>query len=418
MSRGRSVARYALLSFLVAASCATEAQEKPKRLSNWLLEQPPTANSYPTGLSWRVPGEEASQQLLRHELLENLSAVASLRALENWVRTLPITGRVPVVNSDARWLIVHPHRDPVLAAGHTVVLPQRSQTVTVVTEQGDRCAVRHASGREAIEYVRACLLERGRSVDWVWIAQPDGRVERYGVAHWNREAQDEPAPGAWIWAPSRNARVSERLSDRLARFLATQGPAPDPAIGAIDLAPSAASAFSIRSRSAAITANDWGEIGLLQTPTARMAPAGTLTGQLGHVWPYTRGNIFLQPLDWIEAGFRYSEIANRPYAALGGGQTFKDKGFDAKFRLWRESAYAPELAVGFRDIVGTGLFSSEYVAGSKRYGSLDLSLGLSWGYMAGHVREQKVGEGGNLDLGRYFRGGAGVFGGVQYHTPW
>src|SRR2546426_4370712 len=336
MSRGRSMASSALLSLLVVASCATHAQEKPKRLSNWLLEQPPTANPYPTGLSWRVPGEEASQQLLRHELLENLSAVPSLRALEDWVRTLPVTGRVPVVNSDPRWLIVHPNRDPVLAPGHTVVLPQRPQTVTVVTEQGDRCAVRHASGREAIEYVRACLLERARSVDWVWIAQPDGRVERYGVAPWNREAQDEPAPGAWIWAPSRDTRASDRLSDRLIRFLGTQGPAPDPAIGTIDLAPSAASAFSIRSRSAAVTANDWGEIGLLQTPTARMAPAGTLSGQLGHVWPYTRGNVFMQPLDWIEAGFRYSEIANRPYAAVGG-QTFKDKGFDAKFRLWRES---------------------------------------------------------------------------------
>src|SRR5229473_2219546 len=114
MSRGRSVA---LLSFLVVASCATQAQEKPKRLSNWLLEQPPTANQYPTGLSWRVPGEEPSQQLLRHELLENLAALPSMRGLQDWIRSVPVTGRVPVVNSDARWLIVHPNRDPILAAG-------------------------------------------------------------------------------------------------------------------------------------------------------------------------------------------------------------------------------------------------------------------------------------------------------------
>src|SRR5437899_12896546 len=110
MSRGRSVASAALLSFLVAASCATQAQEKPKRLSNWLLEQPATGNPYPTGLSWRVPGEEPSQQLLRHELLENLAAAPSLRALQDWIRSLPVTGRVPVVSSDARWLLVHPSR--------------------------------------------------------------------------------------------------------------------------------------------------------------------------------------------------------------------------------------------------------------------------------------------------------------------
>src|SRR5204862_4025836 len=118
---------------------------------------------------------------------------------------------------------------------------------------------------------------------------------------------------------------------------------------------------------------------------------------------------FMQPLDWLEAGFRYSEVANRPYSSVGGGQTEKDKSFDAKFRLWHESAYTPELGMGFRDIVGTGQFSSEYFVASKRYGSLDKSVGLAWGYMAGHVREQKVGEGGNFDLGRYFRGGAGAF---------
>ena len=33
-------------------------------------------------------------------------------------------------------------------------------------------------------------------VDWVWMAQPDGRLQRYGVALWNEEEQDEPAPGA------------------------------------------------------------------------------------------------------------------------------------------------------------------------------------------------------------------------------
>src|SRR5437773_12505779 len=101
--RGRSAARPALLSFLVLISGAVQAQEKPKRLSTWLLEQPPTSNQYPTGLSWRVPGEEPSQQLLRHELLEDLAAVPTLRALQDWIRSLARTARVPVINSDPRW---------------------------------------------------------------------------------------------------------------------------------------------------------------------------------------------------------------------------------------------------------------------------------------------------------------------------
>src|SRR5947207_5354996 len=98
-------ARYALLAFLLAATSA-QAQQPPKRLSNWLLEQPPTSDSYPLGLSWRVPSEEASQHLLRHELLELLAREPRLSGLRRWVSTLPVTGRVPVANAYAPWLIV------------------------------------------------------------------------------------------------------------------------------------------------------------------------------------------------------------------------------------------------------------------------------------------------------------------------
>src|SRR6266850_3370762 len=145
MRSRRSAAESALLACLVLTSTAVHSQEKPKRLSSWLLEQSPAAEHYPAGLSWRVPDEEASQELLRHELLESLSAQPSLAGLRNWIRTLPVTGRVPVVMADARWLIAHPNRDPVLLPGHAVLLPQRPRSVTVITDQGERCAVRHAS---------------------------------------------------------------------------------------------------------------------------------------------------------------------------------------------------------------------------------------------------------------------------------
>src|SRR5258705_5716065 len=141
----------ALFTFVVLTSA--QAQDKSQRLSNRLLEQPPAANQYPTGLSWRVAGEEPAQEQLRQELLHSLGGMP---ALADWIRTLPVTGRVPVANSDPRWLIVHPNRDPLLGARHTIVVPQRPPTVTVVTAQGERCAVTHAAGREAIAYVSAC----------------------------------------------------------------------------------------------------------------------------------------------------------------------------------------------------------------------------------------------------------------------
>src|SRR5579859_1243193 len=306
----RSTARHALLALLLAGSPIAAAQQA-KRLSGWLLEQPAGANPYPLGLSWRVPGEEPAQQLLRYELLEDLAAQPSLRSLHEWVRTLPITGRVRVASGDPRWLITHRSRDPLLMPGQTVLTSARPRTVTIVMEDGERCAVRHASGREALAYASACSPAHAGRADWAWLVQPDGQVERYGVASWNQEAQDEPAPGAWIWAPSRDLRIPERLSDRLAHFLATQGPAPDPSGAPLELPPTAGSAFSLRARDATVSASDWGEGGLLQTPSARMPPAGTFGFSVSSVSPYTRGNIFFQPIDWLQAGFRYTDISNR-----------------------------------------------------------------------------------------------------------
>jgi hypothetical protein len=43
------------------------------------------------------------------------------------------------------------------------------------------------------------------------------------------------------------------------------------------------------------TESDWGGTGLLQTPSAQMAPEGELAFDASHVSPYTRYNFTLQP---------------------------------------------------------------------------------------------------------------------------
>src|SRR4051812_41764776 len=433
MRPARHVARFAVYLLAAITMSPAEAQQ-PQRLSAWLLVNA-KPDSYFAGVSWQVPGEEPVQQALKTDVLQALEATSAPGALRDWISSLPVTGRVPVVFADPRWLMSHPTRDPVLLPGHKVVLPPRPTTVTVVTENGDQCSVTHSGNREAKAYVETCAPSSSSAVDWVWIIQPDGRVERYGVAIWNKEIQDEPAPGALIWAPSRRAGFSEQLSDSLAHFLATQGPAPDPASGTLTLPSTAAAAFSARSRGVEYYANDWGETGLLQTPTARIRPAGTLSFSLTHIWPYTRGNVFVSPFEWMEAGFRYTDVANRPYSVggLGGGGQYKDKSFDVKFRLLRESAYIPETAVGIRDIAGTGLFSGEYVVSNKRFGAFDWSLGLGWGYVGARgdlrnplsafssrfdTRQIEVGQGGEFSPKSYFHGPTALFGGVQYTTPW
>ena len=49
----------------------------------------------------------------------------------------------------------------------------------------------------------------------------------------------------------------------------------------------------------------------------------------------------------------------------------------------KEELYLPQVAVGIRDIVGTGVFGSEYIVGSKQIGNTDVTLGLGWGRLAG-----------------------------------
>ena len=61
------------------------------------------------------------------------------------------------------------------------------------------------------------------------------------------------------------------------------------------------------------------------------------------------------PFNWFEATYRYAEIKNQDYGpfSYSGNQSLKDKGFDFKIRLLKESRFLPAIAVGLRDLAGT-----------------------------------------------------------------
>jgi hypothetical protein len=182
---------------------------------------------------------------------------------------------------------------------------------------------------------------------------------------------------------------------------------------------------------------DFGGVGLLQMPTARMAKTGEFSANYVDNDQYRRWSISAQPFDWFEATLRYTDVRTKkysPYEDFSGDQTYKDKGMDFKFRLWQESNYLPQVSVGFRDLMGTGLFDSEFVTASKRYGPFDFTIGIGWGNMAesGNITnpfcEYKdswcqrnagySGSGGKFEVDSLFHGPAALFGGVEYQTPW
>ena len=433
----------------LAASVSAEAGRPPpaapragERLSDWLLRQQADPRAYPTGLQWQVPDEHYAQSGMKRELQTWLAVSETTPAgpranFARLIAALPVTGRVPIPLADARWLQAHQKENPVLERNHTVVLPQRPTTVSVITNDGRLCTLPHRLASETRDYLKACEPARIGRIDRAWLIQPDGSVRDLGIAAWNAQAQDQVAPGAILWAPARDSGWPARFSALLVQFLATQGYDTLLSVGELpSIAPTTAVVPGVTARDAVVTANDWGVIGLLQTPTARMAEAGEFRFHVSRVYPYVRGSVLMQPFDWLEAGYRYTDIKNRLFgeADITGTQSLKDKSIDFKVRLIKETALWPQLAVGITDIGGTGLFSSEYLVANKRLGNFDWSLGLGWGNLgaSGNIRnplsvisrrfETRAGSvnptGGTVNASSYFRGTSALFGGVQYHTPW
>lgn len=185
--------------------------------------------------------------------------------------------------------------------------------------------------------------------------------------------------------------------------------------------------------------NDFGGVGLLQTPTARFAEEGTLGAGISSIKPYNQIQIFATPLPWLEAVFRYTDVVDRPYGpeSFSGFQSYKDRSFGFKLQLVEEGANWPQIAIGIQDFGGTGVFGGEYIVASRRWYDWDFTFGLGWGRLGegGDLRNpltriadrfdrDRTGTGtststpGGSGVGRLFTGGTiGPFGGIQWHTP-
>lgn len=183
--------------------------------------------------------------------------------------------------------------------------------------------------------------------------------------------------------------------------------------------------------------NNYGSVGLMQNPTARMAQEGELAISYSDMDEYRRYTVSLQLLPWLETTAFYTRFPNRLYSnvpGFSGDSIYTDKGFDVKARLWQESYWLPELSVGLRDLAGTGLFDAEYIVGSKRFGPVDISLGVGFGRLGTYddvsnpfceVSDEYCtrktgfsGKGGQFEYDQWFTGPAALFGGVEYQTPW
>ncbi|MFS1958087.1 YjbH domain-containing protein [Vibrio cyclitrophicus] len=189
---------------------------------------------------------------------------------------------------------------------------------------------------------------------------------------------------------------------------------------------------------------NFGGVGLMQMPTARMAPEGEFNFSASFNNEYHFYNVSLQVMPWLETTIRYTQTQDLYYSggadqdcsqnSFSGCTKHTDKGIDFKVRLIEEGYYLPEVSVGVRDFGGTGLFDGEFVAATKRFGPVDFTLGMAWGYMgtSGNFTNPLCkandkycerpsdfkGNGGSVDFERWFKGDAAIYGGFEYQTPY
>src|SRR5882672_4702122 len=178
------------------------------------------------------------------------------------------------------------------------------------------------------------------------------------------------------------------------------------------------------------TLNWYGQSGLLDMPSAHMLPDGRLAVTVSSIGSLTeRYNLTFQALPWLEASFRYARIDR-----LAGVDLF-DRSLSFKARIVQESgAFIPNVAIGFQDILGTGIFGAEYLVATKSFGNVEATLGLGWGrfgtvgtfgnpftLLSQSFKTRPVDTGlqntGQVRFNQFFHGpDTAPFGGVVWHT--
>ena len=174
--------------------------------------------------------------------------------------------------------------------------------------------------------------------------------------------------------------------------------------------------------------NNFGLPGYVDLPSAKRLPDGELvvTQQLHE--DLARIGLTFQALPYLGLSFRYSGHGSDGYEAYK--RVNHDRSFDAHLTVIKEGKYRPAISIGLRDFIGTGWYSSEYIAATKTFEKLEMTAGLGFGRLAGRNKLENpfkflhsgfenrgirgIGVGGTFGTIGWFQGDASVYGGFSY----
>lgn len=176
--------------------------------------------------------------------------------------------------------------------------------------------------------------------------------------------------------------------------------------------------------------NFYGAPGLIDMPSGEALPDGHVAIGVSNFAGQTRTTFTFQATPRIQASFRYSGIKE---AGIGGFDTYRDRSFDVRFLLNRESRLFPSVTLGLQDFAGTGIYAGEFLAATKTFsgdripGVIKATAGLGWGRLGssgaigapfGSDRPSFEGgdTGGELSTDQWFRGDAAPFAGVEWQV--
>lgn len=176
--------------------------------------------------------------------------------------------------------------------------------------------------------------------------------------------------------------------------------------------------------------NFYGTAGLIDMPSGEALPDGQFVANISYFGGISRSTLTFQATPRIQASFRYVGIQNWN---SNGFDTYRDRNFDIRFLLNRESRILPAVTLGLQDFAGTGIYAGEYIAATKNFegsrlpGKLKVTAGLGWGRLgsSGAIGSPFGGDrprfipgdtGGELSVSQWFRGPAAPFAGVEWQV--
>ena len=136
----------------------------------------------------------------------------------------------------------------------------------------------------------------------------------------------------------------------------------------------------------------FGFTGMWETPTARILPDWSARFGYGYAPPYRIMNAGLGLFDRAEISATLTEVETVQGFPGEGFGNYRDRAGGGKLVLLPESEFFPQVAAGFHDAFGTGIFPSRYLVASKNILGADLSFGLAQGVLAG----EESGDIGNI----------------------